>query len=180
MLAAGEPVARLLETTRLEVRVGVATADAHAISIGSEQVILVAGRRIRAQVRSVLPERGRETRAVDVILVLAEETRGLRDGDLAELSLRSSVTATGVWLPIGALSEGTRGLWSCFVVEPLAPNERFQTATHRLARRHLEVLHEQSDRVFVRGTLREGERVVVGDTQRLVVGQDVQIVVGEV
>ena len=177
VLQAGAPVVRLFETTRLEVRVGVAKADANAIAIGSEQVLRVSASDLAAQVRSVLPERGRETRAVEVVLSLSGDTAGLRDGDLAELEIRSPVTASGVWLPMSALSEGVRGLWSCYVAEPLAREAMpaADAATHRLARRHLEVLHEESDRVFVRGTLRDQERVVVEGVQRLVPGQLVRI-----
>ena len=178
VLAAGAPVARLLETAHLEVRVGVAKADANTIAIGSEQILRVSGRNLVAQVRSVLPERGRETRAVEVVLRLSSDTAELRDGDLAELTIRSPVTASGVWLPMSALSEGARGLWSCYVAEPLPVQEATSgadAATHRLARRQLEVLHEESERVFVRGTLRDREHVVVAGTQRLVPGQRVRI-----
>ncbi len=175
VVTAGVPVARLLETSRLEVRVGIAEADAKTIAIGSEQALRVAGRDLEARVRSVLPERGRETRTVEVILRLSNESAGLRDGDLAELAIRSPVTTTGLWLPMSALTEGARGLWSCYVAEPISARKRTDAATHRLTRRQLEVLHEESDRVFVRGTLRDGERVVVEGTQRLVPGQHVRI-----
>ncbi len=177
VLEAGAPVVRLFETTRLEVRVGVAKGDANAIAIGSEQVLRVSGSDLAAQVRSVLPERSRESRAVEVVLKLSGNTAGLRDGDLAELEIRSPVSASGVWLPMSALSEGVRGLWSCYVAEPLVreATPAADAATHRLARRQLEVLHEESDRVFVRGTLRDQERVVVEGAQRLVPGQLVRI-----
>ena len=171
----GDPVVRLLETARLEVRVGVAAADAKAISIGAEHVVRVSGRDLEAHVRSILPERGSETRSVEVIMRLPKKTAGLRDGDLAELTIRSRVTASGLWLPMSALTEGARGLWSCYVAEPLPTHERTDPVTHRIARRQLEVLHEESGRVFVRGTLRDGERVVVEGIQRLVPGQRVRI-----
>jgi RND family efflux transporter MFP subunit len=180
VVRAGERVARLLETTRLEVRVGVAETDAMAIAIGSQHTLRISGRDLEARVRSVLPERGPETRAVEVILQLANGVERLRDGDLAELAIRSPVSATGLWLPMSALSEGARGLWSCYVAEPLTPRDRPDSGTHRLARRQLELLHEESDRVFVRGTLRDGERVVVEGTHRLVSGQKVRVAGEEV
>ena len=183
VVGAGIPVVRLLETARLEVRVGVAESDVRAIRPGSVQLVRVAGRDLEATVRSVLPERNRETRTVEVILRLAARGVGaaeLRDGDLAEISVRRPVEATGAWLPTVALSEGARGLWSCYVAEPLPAGERIGDATHRLQRRQLEVLFEEAERVFVRGTLRDRERVVVRGIHRLVTGQNVRITGEEV
>ena len=48
-------------------------------------------------------------------------------------------------------------------------------ATHRLARRELELLHQEADRAFVRGTLKAGELVVGEGLQRLVPGLDVRL-----
>ena len=132
VVGAGIPVVRLLETARLEVRVGVAESDARGIRPGRVQLVRVAGRDLEATVRAVLPERNRETRTVEVILQLTTPHPELRDGDLAELTLRRPVEATGAWLPMVALSEGARGLWSCYVAEPLPAAERIGDGTHRL------------------------------------------------
>ena len=56
---------------------------------------------------------------------------------------------------------GVRGLWSCYVLgnpENVVnePNKAF-----RVERRELEVLQTESDRVFVRGTLQNSDRVIV-------------------
>jgi hypothetical protein len=45
----------------------------------------------------------------------------------------------------------------------------------RVARRDLEVLHTESDRVLVRGTLQAGEQVITGGTHRVVPGQVVRL-----
>jgi hypothetical protein len=44
-----------------------------------------------------------------------------------------------------------------------------------IERRELEILHQETDRVFVRGTLASDDRVVVAGIHRLVPGQSVQI-----
>ena len=62
-----------------------------------------------------------------------------------------------------------RGLWAVYVADA-ADGE-----TAVLERRELEVLHQEADRVFVRGTLADGERVVVGGRHRLVPGQRVRV-----
>ena len=66
---------------------------------------------------------------------------------------------------------GVRGLWSCYVLGKSEnvvnePNKAF-----RVERRELEVLQTESERVFVRGTLQNSDRVIVNGNQRLVTGQ---------
>ena len=67
---------------------------------------------------------------------------------------------------MGAL---TRSVWSAYVV---AIGEGGREVVER---RQLEVLHAESDRAFVRGTLREGETVVASGVHRLAPGLEVQV-----
>ena len=66
---------------------------------------------------------------------------------------------------------GVRGLWSCYVLgkSEIVANEP-QTA-FRVERREIEVLQTESERVFVRGTLQNSDRVIVNGNHRLVTGQ---------
>ena len=57
----------------------------------------------------------------------------------------------------------------------LAERGRVGSATHKLRRRELEIVHQEADRVFARGTLSDGEMVVVEGLHRLVPDQLVRI-----
>ncbi len=67
-----------------------------------------------------------------------------------------------------ALTEGSRGLWACYVATLIDDSERVGTETHRLRRRELEIIHQDADRVYVRVTLNDGELVIVEGLHRLV------------
>lgn len=177
---AGMRVLHLIERVEPEVRVGIAGDAIEAISVGDRYELRVRKRRVPATVRAILPVRGNGTRSVDVILVLRTELDGIRQGDLATLSLEREEAEPGFWLPLSALTESSRGLWACYVVVELGDEERSGSATHTLRRRELEVVHQEADRVFVRGTLSEGESVVTEGLQRLVPGQWVRIAAADV
>lgn len=166
VVAAGAPVLHLLERVEPEVRIGVAGPAIDAVSVGDEFELAVRGRQIPATVRAILPVRGNGTRTVDVVLTLHTQFDGIRRGDLATLPLERREGAPGFWLPLAALTESSRGLWAVYVAEPLA--EPVGGATHRVRRRELEVIHEDGERVYARGTLRSGELVVTRGLQRLV------------
>ena len=139
------------------------------IAAGQQHALLVRGRRVPATVRSVLPVRDRRTRSVDVLLTLHAPLNGIRQGDLARLEITRRLDQPGFWLPLTALTESSRGLWAVYVTVGLTGDKSV------LERRELEVLHQEADRVFVRGTLGDNESVVVGGLHRLVPGQRVRI-----
>ena len=89
----------------------------------------------------------------------------------------------GAWLPLTALTEGSRGLWSAYAVEAAPGDARAaqgreiggDTAGGRLAVQPLEVLYQDGDRVYVRGPLAAGEILVAAGLHRVVPGQLVRV-----
>ena len=175
VVAAGQPAYWLLEMDRPEIRVGIRNDLVPRIKTGQKLSVRLDNRTLTATVRAVLPNRNRETRTVDVLLTLPSTMGGIQDGDLAELTITDEIAESGFWLPISALTESSRGLWSCYVAEQTNDVSGGGETTHRLARRQLELLHQQDMRVYVRGTLSDGELVVTEGLHRLVPDQLVQI-----
>ncbi len=169
VIAAGAAVFDLLERANPEVRIGLAGGVVDQIAVGQEHELIVRGRRVPATVRAVLPVRDRNTRSVDVALTLHVSLNGIRPGDLARLEITRRVDEPGFWLPLSALTESSRGLWAVYV----ANGSDGETGV--IERRELEILHQETDRVFVRGTLASDDRVVVAGIHRLVPGQSVRI-----
>ncbi|MEM7349587.1 MAG: efflux RND transporter periplasmic adaptor subunit [Acidobacteriota bacterium] len=178
VVPAGQPVLRLLESQRLEARVGIAAGQAATLTPGDAIRVTVHGQSYPTRVKAVLPDRERRTRTVTVLLDFADLTAvgaEVRSGDLAEVLLVQRIEEPGFWLPAAALTESVRGLWACYVAEP----DQQDSELHRIARREVEVLHTETARVYVRGTLQPGERVVSGGVHRLVPGQRVQVAKAE-
>jgi len=174
VVAPGEPVFELIEDGAMEVRVGMPPETAAGLEPGSRLEVSVAGRSVPAVLHTTLPSVEPDTRTVTAIFRLDarpdEAGRRIPDGALARVPVERRIPAEGFWLPIGALAESRRGLWSAYVVSP--GEEGFATVD----RRQLEVLHAEAERVFVRGTLRDGERFGAGGVHRLVPGQRVRVV----
>jgi len=175
VMETGAPVLRLLENVEPQVRIGVAGASVDTIAPGQKYDLRIRDRIVAATVKTVLPVRGNGTRTVDVLLTLQTRFDGIRHGDLATLRVERLEPQPGYWLPLTALTESSRGLWACYIAEPMGNDRRSASATHRLARRELEVLHQEVDRVFVRGTLESGELVVSKGLQRIMPHQEVRL-----
>ena len=129
-----------------------------------------------AKLRTLLSEIDSSTRTVTAIFELGAAPNTTRVGQLGRLKMIGQTKARGFWLPITALAEGRRGLWSAYALEPVGPD----TAVREVSLRELQLLNSEEDRAFVRGTLRDGEMVVASGLHRLVPGQQVRIAVSDV
>ena len=85
------------------------------------------------------------------------------------LSIQTSLAQTGYAIPLPALQDGVRGLWTVLVLEP----EDDGFATTRAAA--VEVLQIEGDTAYVRGTLQGEALIVPHGTHRLVPGDRVQL-----
>ena len=160
----------LSETGALEARVGVPGDMVEAVTgAPGEAQLRFRGATLPATAARALPVVEAGTRTVTVVLDLepaGADAAAVRPGDLVTLEVQRAQPERGAWLPMGALSESQRGLWSAFVLD--VDGER------TLARRaELEVLHVEAERAYVRGTVADGAEVVVSGAHRLTDGQAV-------
>jgi len=102
---------------------------------------------------------------VGAVFTLPENIRTVA-GESVILALDESVTARGGWLPITALVEGDRGLWNILVTT-------YENGALIAQREAVEVIYVESQRVFVRGTLKDGAEVVATGLQRLSPGSTI-------
>jgi RND family efflux transporter MFP subunit len=166
----------LIESDALEVRPAVSGELASRLRPGAEFPLIVNGQTIEALVSRILPQRDSRTQTVDLILSVPESVNDIRDGDLVELVAGGEVHEEGFILPREALTEGIRGLWSCFVA---VPDPDAGPEAHRLDRRDLEVVHQYADAVVVQGAIKEGDFILSSGLHKVAPGQRVQIEVVE-
>ncbi|MEZ4331092.1 MAG: efflux RND transporter periplasmic adaptor subunit [Myxococcota bacterium] len=176
----GLVVLSIVETGVRELRIGVPPELADELEIGRRYAVEIdgggEGRSLRtaASLRRVIATIDAATRTQTAVLALddaEESTRGaegervpIADGALARVRFAREVAAPGAWVPIGALAEAQRGTWAAFAVVP------DEAGGERVERRQVEVLHAESDRAYVRGTLRDGDLLVADGLHRLAPG----------
>ncbi len=158
----GGPMVRLIEDSKLEIRVGLTEDAVNALQIGQTYNFNQADREIVTSLRSIISKVDKNTRTVTAIFDVADGVDVL-PGSLADMTIDVTVNDTGYWLPTEALAESRRGLWSAYTLSPVDGYTGIATAN----RQELQVIYTEADRVFVRGTLKDGDQVVSSGTHRL-------------
>jgi RND family efflux transporter MFP subunit len=175
VLEAGYPILTLQEHTTPEIRIGVAGRSLEQLTPGHIYQISWHNQTLAARLRALLPLRAATARTVDALFDPLESPQRMLPGDLVTLTLESPISERGYWLPLSAITEGNRGLWSVYVAEPLAKPDDKLAATHRIARHTVDVVYQSGDRVFAKGSFSPDQRVVVSGVQRIVPGQLVRL-----
>jgi len=167
VISPGVPVVRLIETQRQEAHIGVSAARAGELEAGSTYPLKLRGQQMDAQLLSVRPDVDPVTRSTTAVFSIPAETRAL-DGEPITLELEETIPLAGGWVPIGALLEGKRGLWTVL---------RLDTSEEpaRTLREAVEVLDIQEDRAYIRGTFPDGSSVVASGMHRITPGTPVAV-----
>ena len=160
----GTTVIDLLESARPQARIGVSPEAANRLRTGQHVHLFVGEKKLSGKIVALRPDLSSATRTISVLIAL-KKTHGTRFGDTVELHLVRRIKAPGFWIPIAALNEGERGLWSVLTLN--SSDGKLQ----RVGFEAVELLHSQGDRVFVRGTLQAGQRIVASGRNRIIRGQ---------
>ncbi len=172
VVSTGQPIFTIVEAQALEAHIGVPVNTAVKFPLGSKQQLQIGARKYQAQVLSILPQLNSASRTLTIVLSLEQSVaREVRPGQIARLKLSETIANSGYWLPTTALVRGVRGLWSCYVLENSEIVTSNSQKAFRVEQREVEVLQTEGDRVLVRGTIKDGDRVIVNGNHRLVTGQ---------
>ena len=173
VVGAGQSVVRLVESKAPEARIGMPDSAASTLKPGLPVTVSLGSEQYAATVKSVLPEVDSDTRTQMVVFQLEPGAIArLSPGETARVELSETISTSGLWVPTQALTQDIRGLWSAYTLVPGeadAGEDRFIVEAQSL-----EILHQESDRVLVRGTLQAGDRIVADGVHRLVPGQQVR------
>ena len=163
------PIVRLISVGEREAHVGISPKFANMAVIGESYTLFVEDKPISARLRSIGADVDPQTLTVLAVLTLPKE-QPVRVGQTVALEFEERVSETGGWLPITALLEGDKGLWTVLVTKEDATGEL------TTARESVEVVYSEGERVFVRGTVADDTNVVASGMQRLSPGSPVDIV----
>jgi RND family efflux transporter MFP subunit len=167
VVSPGTPVVRLIETAGQEAHIGVSASRAGDLKPGSRYSLKLRDAGFEAELLSVRPDVDPLTRATTAVFALPEAVAAL-DGEPITLELEEPVYMAGGWLPIAALLEGQRGVWTVLRIEP-------EDGSFRTAREAVEVLDTRGDQAYVRGTLASGSQVVANGVHRITPGTLVSV-----
>jgi len=161
----GAPMLELVEDGKLEARIGLPAVN--AADLADEQVVELMSERgaFSATMRSSTGIVDRTQRTVMVVFDV-DEPDNVDPGAIVRLSLQRKINERGFWIPVTALTESARGLWSVYVAEQ---DENGWIATPQL----VEMVQTEGTRAYVRGTVSDGDRVITDGLGRLVPGQPV-------
>ena len=169
VVSAGTGVLDVLETDRPQARIGIAPEASPSLSAGQAVTVqAAAGQTVDGTIAAVRPDLSTATRTTTVLIDLAGPSPAAF-GDTVALELTRRIDRRGAWVPVESLSEGDRGLWTVLVA---GPADDGGAAVDRAV---VEILHVQGDWVFVRGTLRDGDRLIDAGPHRVVPGQRVTV-----
>lgn len=165
IVAAGTQVLTLLEGEEIEARIGIAPEAARDLVIGRTYKVTSAGSKHSATLKALRADLEAGSRTVTGLFSITSDTQ-LPFGEIAVLNLARKVEDRGIWLPLTALSEGRKGLWTVLVVLETSGKTTIQRET-------VEIVHVANKRAFVRGALTDGDLVVTTGTNRVTPGQKV-------
>lgn len=164
---AGMVIVTLLETATQQARISLPGDRIDAVRAAEGLTLLHRDENIDAKLSTVRADVNQATRTQDVLLDIESETP-VPFGDLVELALPEIRHQQGYWVPVEALIEGKKGLWNVFAVEADENGDK-------VARRAVEIIHAETERVFITANMGPEARLIANGTHRVVPGQYVDL-----
>jgi len=145
--------------------------------------IYVAGKPYNGTIKTVLPEVDPATRTRQVIFQVNDNnndlapselsTQGIAPGQIARFKLNFHEPIDGFWIPTAALVPAARGTWSILVAAKSTADDQ-SNLEWLVVKREVEILSANEERSLVRGTLEQGDLMIVTGVHRIAIGQHVQ------
>ncbi|MDW4496969.1 efflux RND transporter periplasmic adaptor subunit [Sulfitobacter sp. D35] len=167
VVAPGQTVLALLEDGPALFRVGLDPALADEVAGLGPTRLHIAGRVHDAEFAGFRPDLDPRTRTRTALFEV--DGAGAAYLQSGTLEIETELAGRGYALPVSALQDGIRGLWTVLVLTPETDG------TYRVATEAVEILHADETRAFVQGTLSDGALIVGDGVHRVVPGDRVTL-----
>ena len=165
VVAAGTQLLTIVEAGDKLARIGVSPEAAQALTLAKSYPLSANGQQLTGKLKALRPDLEAGSRTVTALFSIKSGSKiPLRE--VIVLQLPRKIDARGTWLPITALVEGRKGLWTVMLTKQ-------NGGTRTIVRETVEVLHVADNQAYVRGAFKDGDRVVTTGTNRITPGQRV-------
>jgi len=158
-------VLELVESGALELVVGLPIDNAQILQEGDKVQISTNHGKAQAQVRRSTNIVNPVTQTVEVVFDLIDQNPKLTPGQSVRIELKDQLEQRGFLVPLAALREGRRGLWTLYTLLPQQSGEDYI-----LTPVPVEILYANEREVYVRGPIDEGTLVLEASGQNTAVG----------
>ena len=171
------PVIRIVETANPDVEINLPRHVADSMKVGDKLKAMLGETTIDCDVQ----RKSIEEELPGSQLLLLRVTSSLDNlnwafGQTVAVRFDLLTENTGYWIPSQALVREGNGLWSVFAVDPANDLSLGTTGSSspRVARKIVEVIQIDEDRVLIEGRFTDGELVIANGAHRVVPGQTVE------
>ncbi len=164
VVGVGQPIFEIASNTELQARIPLPPEVATTLNQGDFTALSVGNISLNGQLSALGSQRNLRTRTLDAFFSLPANANVLV-GDLVRANLTVTVAQNGAWVPVSALANGIRGMWTVLVAQ--------NTGETLLESRTVEVIYTDGDMAYITGALQTNELVVLAGTHRFIAGQKV-------
>ncbi|MBL4595252.1 MAG: efflux RND transporter periplasmic adaptor subunit [Robiginitomaculum sp.] len=168
IVASGTPVLELVETGQLELRVGLPADKAHNLNKDAVFDVTLPTGMARAKFERMSHVINPGTQTVNVVFHFTAENPIAVSGQTARIHLVDQLRGRGFAVPLSALREGRRGLWSLYEL-----SAKDSVGVYILSQVPVDILYANEQLAYVRGPISDGQLVLESASQNTSLGMRV-------
>ena len=159
VISPGAPILEIIDSTVVEAHVSVPSKVIEGLKEGEFYNFLIDGKIFSAKLKrfTKMSNQGSDNR-----LCIFEFNTFISPGSISYLQLNQQKLATGAWVPLKSLSQGTQGLWNLYTVSK-DKNDQF-----KVAKEIVELIYVEGDNAYISGTISTGDMVVAGGAEKVI------------
>ena len=159
VISPGAPILEIIDSTVVEAHVSVPSNVIEGLKEGEFYNFLIDGKIFSAKLKrfTKMSNQGSDNR-----LCIFEFSTFISPGSISYLQLNQQKSATGAWVPLKSLSQGTQGLWNLYTVSK-DKNDQF-----KVAKEIVELIYVEGDNAYISGTISTGDMVVAGGAEKVI------------
>ena len=159
VISPGVPILEIIDSTVVEAHVSVPSNVIEGLKEGEFYNFLIDGKIFSAKLKrfTKMSNQGSDNR-----LCIFEFNTFISPGSISYLQLNQQKLATGAWVPLKSLSQGTQGLWNLYTVSKNNNNQ------FKVAKEIVELIYVEGNNAYISGTISTGDMVVAGGAEKVI------------
>ena len=158
----GIPIVEILSSKNVEAHISIPLKFIDKLNIGDSYNFKIGNKKSEGVLERLAPMTlgGSDNR-----LAVFKFDTFFDPGSIAELNLSINVKGRGTWVPIKSLSQSEQGIWAVYTIN----SEKV------VVRDLVEIIYFEGEYAYVRGTLNDGDQIILGGAQKIIEGKSLNL-----